>query len=284
MIKKENKNGKNENINIHEQLGEKIPEIPKIPVITKEISNPVLIGLLNIGATCYMNTTLQCSSHVDRLVNYLLDDKTYKELEKEKKTTKRLAFSFAEVLKNLWKILSQKYYASEYFKEVICDMNPIFKGIAANDSKDLIIFMLENIHKELNTKQINSNNIINSPEPNPCDFNAVYIDFINHYKKYNESIITKEFYGFNNTMATCNNCYNSIHNVQAYNILFFPLEEVRKYKNYNINKVSKIDCFDHSQKKDFFPSFFCNICNHNSSANSQSILVDTPKTLIINLN
>ena len=30
-------------------------------------------------------------------------------------------------------------------------MNPMFKGVAANDSKDLILFMLENIHKELNT-------------------------------------------------------------------------------------------------------------------------------------
>ena len=32
-------------------------------------------------------------------------------------------------------------------------MNPLFKGIAANDSKDLILFILENIHNELNIKK-----------------------------------------------------------------------------------------------------------------------------------
>ena len=74
----------------------------------------------------------------------------------------------------------QKYYAAKYFKQVISDMNPLFEGIAANDSKDLILFMLETIHKELNTKK-GINNIINNQEPNPCDFNAVYIDFINDY-------------------------------------------------------------------------------------------------------
>ena len=29
-------------------------------------------------------------------------------------------------------------------------MNPLFKGIQANDSKDLVLFIYENIHRELN--------------------------------------------------------------------------------------------------------------------------------------
>ena len=68
-----------------------------------------------------------------------------------KNSDKILSFAFAEVLKNLWENLNIKFYSPEYFKKVISDMNPMFKGVAANDSKDLILFMLENIHKELNT-------------------------------------------------------------------------------------------------------------------------------------
>jgi ubiquitin C-terminal hydrolase len=32
-------------------------------------------------------------------------------------------------------------------------MNPLFEGIAAGDSKDVILFILETIHRELNTKK-----------------------------------------------------------------------------------------------------------------------------------
>ena len=31
---------------------------------------PPLIGLKNVGATCYMNATLQCLSQIDKLANY----------------------------------------------------------------------------------------------------------------------------------------------------------------------------------------------------------------------
>ena len=41
-------------------------------------SNPGLIGLLNIGAVCYMNTTLQSFSNVGRLRTYLLNKDMYK--------------------------------------------------------------------------------------------------------------------------------------------------------------------------------------------------------------
>ena len=264
-------------------------EVPNIPDIYEpdEISDqyiqPVLKGLANIGATCYMNATLQCFSHIDRLKYYLLDEYIYNELQKEKGTNKKLSFAFAEVLKHLWdENSSEKYYAPEHFKQVISEMNPLFKGIAANDSKDLIIFMLEKMHKELNTKQ--GNNIINNQEPNPCDFNAVYLDFINDYQSKNDSIITQEFYGYNNIISSCSKCTNISHNVQTFNILFFPLEEVRKFKNYNENRVFIMDCFDYYQKIDTYPSYYCMFCRDNCLTYSQTRLVDTPKTLIINLN
>ena len=231
-----------------------------------------------------MNATLQCFSHVERLRYFLLDAYTYKELFNEKNTNKKLTFAFAEVLKNLWDENSkQGYYSPEYFKQVISDMNPLFKGVAANDSKDLILFLLENIHKELNTQKVN-NIINNNQEPNSSDFNSVYLYFINNYKQSNDSVIIQEFYGYYNVMSSCVNCNNAVHNVQSFNILFFPLEEVRKFKNYDINRVSILDCFDYYQKIDIFNSFYCNFCRGDSAVYSQTRLVDTPKTLIINLN
>ena len=56
--------------------------LPNKAIHNKSI--PGLIGLLNIGATCYMNATLQCFSNIGRLRAYLLNKEIYKNLEKEK--------------------------------------------------------------------------------------------------------------------------------------------------------------------------------------------------------
>ena len=296
-IKKQRKKQRKKNqINNHKKNIKKEEEIKinkddekkEIYIINESYKKiiPGLIGLSNIGATCYMNATLQCFSNVVRLRQMLLEEENYNKLEKEKSRTKLLSFAFAEVLYNIWENNNNtnKYYAPENFKNVISKMNPLFKGIAANDSKDLILFMLENMHNELNTKSnmIQNNNITCNLDPR--NFNEVYKEFKDNYNNYNDSIISKEFYGFNDIQTKCGTCQTIIHNVQIYNILFFPLEEVRKFKGYNFNTVSISDCFEYNQKMEYYPLFYCNYCRNNCQAFSQTFLIDAPKTLIINLN
>ena len=247
-----------------------------------KISFPGIIGLQNIGATCYMNATLQCFSNIGRLKTYLLNKNIYQDLENNKNSSKKLSFVLAEVLKNLWEKLEHRFYAPNNFKNLISEMNPLFKGIAANDPKDLILFLLEKMHNELN-KPIN-NIPDNNKVPNSCNFIEVYKDFVYWFENKNKSIISDEFYFFTNNISTCQYCGTQIHNTQSNNILFFPLEEVRKYKNYNHNNVAILDCFDYYGKKEIYPSFYCNSCNQNYQAISQTQIIRAPKTLIMNFN
>ena len=41
---------------------------------------PTLIGLNNIGATCFMNATLQCLSQTEDLTNYFLNQNNWKRI------------------------------------------------------------------------------------------------------------------------------------------------------------------------------------------------------------
>ena len=244
---------------------------------------PGVIGLLNIGATCYMNATLQCFSNIEGLRKKLLNKDIYQDLEKNQNTKKKLSFSLAEVLNNLWKNINKRLYAPEHFKKLISEMNNLFVGVAANDPKDLILFLLETMHKELNNPE-NINNINNNKIIDNRNFNDVYKEFSQNYISQNKSIICEEFYGFSNSMTNCGSCHTIIHNVQAFNIIFFPLEEIRKYKQYNHNIVSIYDCFDYYEKKDIYSSFYCNYCKQNYQAVQQSIIINAPKNIIINLN
>ena len=257
---------------------------PQIPVqninqlIKIAFKNPPKIGLQNVGATCYMNATIQCFSNIKRFRMNLL--KICLDLGQDK-NDKKLSLALAVVFYNLWENLENKEYAPNDFKETIGEMNPLFRGTAANDPKDLVIFLMQTIHKELNyppQKQLNNNYMINT-----SNFNDVFNEFIQHFTNNNNSIVCEEFYGCSNSMTTCAKCSTTIHNTQAINILIFPLEEVKKYVNKE-KSVTIEDCFRHYEKQDIYPSFYCNYCRQLYPAYNQNKLIYTPPTLIINLN
>ena len=75
----------------------------------QELSKPGLVGLLNVGSTCYMNATLQCFSNCSRFKCNLL--KLYKELESNKDSKYKLSFS-------LW-LKFLKIYGKYYIIEIM---------------------------------------------------------------------------------------------------------------------------------------------------------------------
>ena len=161
----------------------------------------------------------------------------------------------------------------------------MFKGIQETDAKDLILFILETIHNELNlvNSNINGNNIL----LNPLDYNSVFANFSEFFRKNYNSIISNLFYGMNNTMMACCTCRKTIHNIQCFNILIFSLEDVINYKGYNQNIINIYDCFDFNQKQDFMiddNQINCSYCHRLSNYIIQTKIIICPNVLILYLN
>ena len=102
-------------------------------------------------------------------------------------------------------------------------MNPLFKGIQANDSKDLVLFIFETIHFELN-----------NPSQNPFDIKLENIPnelklFRSNYYPQNYSIISKIFYYEQYSILQCKRCGFQTNNFNIMNMIIFPLEKVRLY-------------------------------------------------------
>ena len=244
------------------------------------IKTPSAKGLENVGATCYMNATLQCLAHIEYLTKFLLDK--YNNISPKKKLTK----SYTEVLHNLWQNNNISYYTPTYFKDTISEMNSLFAGVQANDSKDLVLFLMETIHNELNKPKKNL-----LPKKlslvNQYNYEITFNLFSEFFMETYNSVISHLFYGMYNSMMKCLNCNIITHNVQCFNILIFPLEEVRKFKNRAKNVVDIKECFEFYQKNDFMTKenqIYCNNCEKMSDSCNFTKLIIGPNALVINLN
>ena len=282
-----------------EKQRKKIPEIPKY-------EEPTLIGLNNIGATCYLNSTLQCLSQTISLTKYFLNKKNRDKIinnniAKKNKKALQLCPVYLELIENLWdKNSSNKSFSPNNFMNTIEAMNPLFKKGQAGDSKDFIIFILEQIHTEL--KYSVENNIEPKNPLNQYDKRNAFDHFFYDFK--NEvSIISDIFFGFNETTNVCLNCknnYNSrnlenpiCYNYGIFNVIIFPLEEVKNMKNRNNfmmsnnNIVDINDCFYYNQKTDYFTGEnknYCNICRQLFDSEYTSKIYSGPNVLILILN
>ena len=231
-----------------------------------------------------MNATLQCLANIGKLTKYLLKPERLRNIL-YKKTKYELTSEYIEVLQKIWLDNNIEYYSPNNFKNKISEMNPLFAGIQANDSKDLILFLMETMHNELNTPKNNINTT--NQNLNQYNYDEIFKLFSNYFVNNYQSIISNLFYGMYNSMMKCLSCNIITHNIQCFNILIFPLEEVRKYKNRMQNIVDINECFEYYQKGDIMcgqNQIYCNNCHGYSNSINMSKLIISPNILIINLN
>ena len=299
-----NNNNKNKNKNRPPKKG---------PLPMSSYPKPTLIGLQNIGATCFMNATLQCLSQTEDLTNYFLDEKRSSNKIKnnniaiKNRNALQLTPVYLELVKQLWdKNSVRKYIEPKRFMKTVEEMNPLFKLGQAGDSKDFIIFLLEQFHTELKKSLINDNNQEETQMINQYDKNEAFNNFFDDFKKQ-ISIISDIFFGVIETTNICLYCKNDYtnkrmpypicYNYQIFNCLIFPLEEVKKYKNdlmkrngVNIiqnNSVTLEECFYYNQKTDYFTGDnrnYCNICKQTYDSHYTSKIYSSPNVLVLILN
>ena len=113
---------------------------------TLEMSNH-LRGLVNIANTCYMNSTIQCFAHIKELFSYFNKPKII-ELMSAPANKDKLSPVFSSLIIALWFPYDSSPLYPYIFKERLGKMNQLFAGPIPNDAKDLLTFLLMQIHDE----------------------------------------------------------------------------------------------------------------------------------------
>lgn len=242
-----------------------------------------------------MNATLQCLAHIKIIAEHMINYKASK-FSKDKEKYK-LSSAFADVVEGIWLPKeNEKSFAPSKFKEILGKMNSLFAPTAANDAKDLLIYLIEQMHNELNKSKEKNLSIIMPDDLDPTNQRQVLQCFILEFSNKYQSIFSDYFYGTNLSMTHCYGCNIIKFSYQCFSFLIFPLLEAKKYcvfsgkilqQFYNQYILNIEDCFIYNQKLDVFTGdnqMYCNKCRQLMNSSMGTRIYSAPLVFILVLN
>ncbi|KAK9497948.1 hypothetical protein O3M35_003843 [Rhynocoris fuscipes] len=169
------------------------------------VRQPGVCGLNNLGNTCFMNSVLQCMSNCPPITDYFLSHKHLLELNETNPLGMKgeIARVYGELIQAIW---SGNYATANPlpFKIQVGKFNPSFSGCQQHDSQELLTFLLDGLHEDLN--RIKKKPYIEVKDSLGRSDNELAKEAWENYKKRNDSIIVDTFHGLLKSRVVCPEC------------------------------------------------------------------------------
>ncbi|CAI9100996.1 OLC1v1038210C1 [Oldenlandia corymbosa var. corymbosa] len=178
-------------------------------------------GLQNLGNTCFMDSALQCLVHTPPISDYFLKDYT-DEINQENPlgTNGNLALAFGELLRDLWSC-EEPAVAPRMFKGILGRFAPQFSGYNQHDSQELLAFLLDGLHEDLN--RIKQKPYIEAKDYDGRPDEEVADELWRYHKARNDSIIVDVFQGQYKSTLVCPICNKISYTFDPFMYLSLPL-------------------------------------------------------------
>jgi len=180
-----------------------------------------VVGLQNLGNTCFMNATLQCLFYTTDLTYYVLSGTYKKHLNYSNPlgSNGKLMNSFAKLV---YSIATSKVPKAPWeLKGVISEVCPRFTGYRQHDGQELLASLLDGLHEDVNL-------IIDKPyfeikDSNGREDQIVAQEAWENHKARNDSKIVTLFQGQLKSTITCPTCNKSSITFDPLMYLTLPL-------------------------------------------------------------
>ena len=163
------------------------------------------IGLSNMGNTCFFNSGTQCLLHTRLLARHMLGTHWKSELNEKNPIGMKgqMATAFANLCKEAWRG-SASVIAPRDLKSVVGRFAPQFSGWGQQDSHELITYMLDGIHEDLNRCRKKEN--VEAVLGDGTDNIPKAAEAWKRHLKRNDSIVTDHIHGQYMSTLVCPDC------------------------------------------------------------------------------
>ncbi|XP_020801966.1 ubiquitin carboxyl-terminal hydrolase 32 isoform X2 [Drosophila serrata] len=183
---------------------------------------PGATGLHNLGNTCFMNAALQVLFNTQPLAQYFQREMHRFELNAANKlgTRGQLAMRYAELLKEVWTATTRSV-APLKLRFCVNKHAPQFAGGGQHDSQELLEWLLDALHEDLNR-------VMEKPYSELKDSNGrpdklVAAEAWSQHHARNQSIIIDLFYGQLKSKVSCLSCGHESVRFDPFSLLSLPL-------------------------------------------------------------
>ena len=239
----------NEHIKLHECI-----EILKIKNINDSINcnrnSFNLVGLMNLGNTCFINSTLQCLFHTYDLSQYFLQKFYVKDINYHNKQgyNGKIAESFADLLFEIETTHYDKINPIQFLK-IFFKYNKTLNLRHQQDAQEFLSILLDCLHEDLNRIANKPYFLLEEQKDNESDFYASN-RFWDLYKKREDSIIVDLFHGQFKSKIICSTCSKSSITYEPFIFLGLPIPQNREQKIINFYFNNKWESFGFDLKSD----------------------------------
>uniref|UniRef100_A0A3B5L6N0 ubiquitinyl hydrolase 1 n=1 Tax=Xiphophorus couchianus TaxID=32473 RepID=A0A3B5L6N0_9TELE len=179
-------------------------------------------GLSNLGNTCFMNSSIQCVSNTKPLSDYFLSGRHLYELNRINPIGMRghMAKCYGDLVLELWSG-TQKSIAPLKLRWTIAKYAPRFNGFQQQDSQELLAFLLDGLHEDLNRVHEKPYVELKDSDGRP-DWEVASEAWENHLRR-NRSIVVDLFHGQLKSQVKCKTCGHISARFDPFNFLSLPL-------------------------------------------------------------
>ena len=210
------------------------------------------------------------------------------DINKEAETKGRLSEEYFKLVQkvqnNIGKENNNSYFfiddsiSPKDFNNVLSTLNPQFSKFESNDSKDLLLYLIQSMHEELN--YYGDKKLTNIPKCNQEYKQQSFNFFLEMNRNLNFSIFSYLFYGILISNTKCSGCNTTLYNFQNFKFLSISAFNFDN-KYFNIYQGLKEFIRPEIMKGD--NQFYCRKCKGLRDPIVTSKIFYTPPYLIINI-
>ncbi|XP_070826625.1 ubiquitin carboxyl-terminal hydrolase 2a isoform X1 [Chaetodon trifascialis] len=237
-----------------------------------------LVGLKNLGNTCFMNSILQCLSNTHSLRDYCLHNSHRRDLNNNSRTNTALMEEFAKLIQTMWTSSSSEAVSPSEFKTQIQRYAPRFVGYNQQDAQEFLRFLLDGLHNEVNRVTVRPRGTVEDFDHLPDEEKGKKM--WSKYLEREDSKIVDLFVGQLKSSLTCSHCGFCSTVFDPFWDLSLPIAK----KGYG--EVSLMDCMRLFTKEDVLDGDekpTCYRCKARRRCTKKFTIQKFPKILVLHL-